>query len=130
MDKESLPEYLGGTSKATLLDDAGPWQDPALIAEIDAEWNALTGATDIKEEESEATSTGQGESSTFRSAFPHSTGKVRGVLILQIVCLRVFVQAMGAVYGQSGCLPLGRRADEGMFRRLGWKDPRCFKQCK
>lgn len=66
MDKESLPEYLGGTSKATLLDDAGPWQDPALIAEIDAEWNALTGATDIKEEaEAEAPSTGHGESGTL-----------------------------------------------------------------
>ena len=34
---ENLPEYLGGQSKATLLDDAGPWNDPAVVAEIDAE---------------------------------------------------------------------------------------------
>ena len=34
IDPENLPEYLGGTSKATLLDDAGPWQDPKLIAEV------------------------------------------------------------------------------------------------
>lgn len=38
--EENLPEYLGGSSKATLLDDAGPWQDPDLIAEIDAEYKA------------------------------------------------------------------------------------------
>ena len=37
MDRENLPEYLGGTSTGTLLDDAGPWQDPAVVAEIDAE---------------------------------------------------------------------------------------------
>lgn len=37
IDRENLPEYLGGTSKATLLDDAGPWNDQALIDEIDAE---------------------------------------------------------------------------------------------
>ena len=37
VDKENLPEYLGGTSTATLLDDAGPWQDPKVVAEIDAE---------------------------------------------------------------------------------------------
>ncbi len=33
IEPENLPEYLGGTSKATLLDDAGPWQDPKIIAE-------------------------------------------------------------------------------------------------
>lgn len=37
---ENLPEYLGGSSKATLLDDAGPWQDKDLIAEIDADYKA------------------------------------------------------------------------------------------
>ena len=31
--KENLPDYIGGTSTATLIDDAGPWQDPAIIAE-------------------------------------------------------------------------------------------------
>ena len=34
VEPENLPEYLGGTSKATLLDDAGPWQDPKIIAEV------------------------------------------------------------------------------------------------
>lgn len=34
VDAESLPEYLGGTSKATLLDDAGPWQDPKVLAQV------------------------------------------------------------------------------------------------
>ena len=33
VDPESLPEYLGGTSKATLLDDAGPWQDPKILSQ-------------------------------------------------------------------------------------------------
>lgn len=37
IDKDNLPEYLGGSSKATLLDDAGPWNDQGLIDEIDAE---------------------------------------------------------------------------------------------
>ena len=37
VDKDNLPEYLGGTSKATLLDDLGPWQDPKIVAELDAE---------------------------------------------------------------------------------------------
>jgi len=34
VDPENLPEYLGGTSKATLLDDAGPWQDSKIMAEV------------------------------------------------------------------------------------------------
>ena len=37
IDKQNLPEYLGGTSKATLLDDAGPWNDSRLIDAIDAD---------------------------------------------------------------------------------------------
>ena len=36
VDADSLPEYLGGTSKATLLDDAGPWQDPKILAQVEA----------------------------------------------------------------------------------------------
>ncbi|CAL8462059.1 g1590 [Coccomyxa elongata] len=36
VDAENLPEYLGGTSKATLLDDAGPWQDPKILAQVEA----------------------------------------------------------------------------------------------
>jgi hypothetical protein len=42
IERENLPEYLGGTSKATLLDDAGPWNDQALIDEIDAELRRVT----------------------------------------------------------------------------------------
>lgn len=34
VDRDNLPDYLGGTSSATLLDDAGPWQDANLIAEV------------------------------------------------------------------------------------------------
>lgn len=33
-DAENLPEYLGGTSKATLLDDAGPWNDHEILQVI------------------------------------------------------------------------------------------------
>ena len=53
VDPESLPEYLGGTSKATLLDDAGPWQDPKVLAQVEAA-NARTrragGGKQISEE--------------------------------------------------------------------------------
>ena len=41
VDKENLPEYLGGTSTATLLDDAGPWQDPQILSEINAELKSV-----------------------------------------------------------------------------------------
>ncbi|KAK9819422.1 hypothetical protein WJX74_001938 [Apatococcus lobatus] len=30
VDAENLPEYLGGTSKSTLLDDTGPWNNDAV----------------------------------------------------------------------------------------------------
>ena len=35
VDAENIPRYLGGTSDATLIDDAGPWNDPQLRAEIE-----------------------------------------------------------------------------------------------
>ena len=35
VDPENLPRYLGGTSDATLIDDAGPWNDPQIRAEIE-----------------------------------------------------------------------------------------------
>ena len=41
IDEENLPTYLGGKSKATLLDDSGPWNDPALLAEIESELKAV-----------------------------------------------------------------------------------------
>lgn len=37
VDMDSIPEYLGGTSKGSLIDDVGPWNDPRIVAEIDAE---------------------------------------------------------------------------------------------
>lgn len=37
IDRDNLPEYLGGTSKATLLDDAGPWNDRTLVDDIEAD---------------------------------------------------------------------------------------------
>ncbi|CAL5220070.1 g2021 [Coccomyxa viridis] len=49
IEPENLPEYLGGTSKATLLDDAGPWQDPKIVAEVEAMQRHP--AKDILEEE-------------------------------------------------------------------------------
>ncbi|GAB4823183.1 hypothetical protein N2152v2_010229 [Parachlorella kessleri] len=36
-DIENIPEYLGGKSRGSLLDDVGPWKDPALTAEIEAD---------------------------------------------------------------------------------------------
>lgn len=42
IDKENLPEYLGGMSKATLLDDVGPWKDQKVIDEINADYRAVT----------------------------------------------------------------------------------------
>ncbi len=32
VDAEHLPEWLGGKSKGTLLDDVGPWSDPGKLA--------------------------------------------------------------------------------------------------
>lgn len=34
---ENLPEWLGGTSKGTLLDDCGPWSDPDVLRRYEAE---------------------------------------------------------------------------------------------
>lgn len=34
IDEDSIPEYLGGKSKGTLLDDIGPWNNPELISEL------------------------------------------------------------------------------------------------
>jgi hypothetical protein len=34
IDDENLLEYLGGSSKGTLLDDVGPWSDPSTLAKL------------------------------------------------------------------------------------------------
>lgn len=44
---ENIPEYMGGTSPHTLLDDAGPWNDPQLLS-------TLNMITEDKEGESDA----------------------------------------------------------------------------
>ena len=31
VEMDALPDWLGGTSKGTLLDDVGPWSDPKLV---------------------------------------------------------------------------------------------------
>jgi hypothetical protein len=55
----SLPDYLGGTSRATLLDDAGPWQDAGIVADIEAARARGRGAKHIREEpEGEAAAPG------------------------------------------------------------------------
>ena len=50
IEPANLPDYLGGTSRATLLDDAGPWQDPGIVAEIEAQRARSGGAKHIREE--------------------------------------------------------------------------------
>jgi hypothetical protein len=37
VDADNLPEWLGGRSKGTLLDDAGPWSDAATLRRIEQE---------------------------------------------------------------------------------------------
>jgi len=56
VDRENLPEYLGGTSKATLLDDVGPWQEQAIIDEIDADLRTALAEPACRDVEADATS--------------------------------------------------------------------------
>jgi len=37
IDMDNIPEYLGGKSKGTLVDDLGPWKDPKLLAQLEME---------------------------------------------------------------------------------------------
>lgn len=34
IDLENIPEYLGGASKGTLVDDLGPWKNPELLRQL------------------------------------------------------------------------------------------------
>ncbi len=43
VDKENLPTFLGGTSTATLLDDAGPWNNKQLMEEVEEEHRRAAG---------------------------------------------------------------------------------------
>lgn len=37
VDEENLPEWLGGKSKGTLLDDRGPWSDPDVLRSMEGQ---------------------------------------------------------------------------------------------
>lgn len=37
IDIENIPDYLGGKSKGSLIDDVGPWKDPTILAMIEAD---------------------------------------------------------------------------------------------
>lgn len=37
IDEDSIPEYLGGKSKGTLIDDCGPWRPDPLVKELEME---------------------------------------------------------------------------------------------
>lgn len=41
VDIESLPTFMGGKSEGTLYDDVGPWNNPALMAEMGIDVDAL-----------------------------------------------------------------------------------------
>ncbi|KAK9798606.1 hypothetical protein WJX73_008330 [Symbiochloris irregularis] len=66
VDKDNLPDYLGGTSTATLIDDAGPWQDAAIMAEVEA-LRAQSGLID-EEPDAEAGAEADGSSPGHPSA--------------------------------------------------------------
>jgi len=42
INEEDIPEYLGGRSKGTLIDDVGPWRSPELVKEMETERIVLT----------------------------------------------------------------------------------------
>lgn len=37
IDADDLPDWLGGRSKGTLLDDVGPWSDPGVLRRIEGQ---------------------------------------------------------------------------------------------
>lgn len=48
IDDENLLEYLGGSSKGTLLDDIGPWSEPATVAKLGLTMPSMSGESPIK----------------------------------------------------------------------------------
>lgn len=41
VDSENLPEWLGGTSHGSLLDDVGPWSDPDTVSRLGLDLDQL-----------------------------------------------------------------------------------------
>lgn len=41
IDIKNIPEYLGGESKGTLVDDLGPWKNPELLRELAMEQSSI-----------------------------------------------------------------------------------------
>lgn len=37
IDPENLPEWLGGKSQGTLIDDIGPWSDPEVLRRLEGQ---------------------------------------------------------------------------------------------
>lgn len=37
VDADNIPDYLGGKSKGSLIDDVGPWKDPETLAQVEAD---------------------------------------------------------------------------------------------
>lgn len=37
IDAEDLPEWLGGKSQGTLIDDIGPWSDPEVLRKLEGQ---------------------------------------------------------------------------------------------
>jgi hypothetical protein len=37
IDADNLPDWLGGRSKGTLLDDVGPWSDPDVLRRLEGQ---------------------------------------------------------------------------------------------
>ncbi|KAK9838539.1 hypothetical protein WJX81_006074 [Elliptochloris bilobata] len=70
IEPANLPDYLGGTSRATLLDDAGPWQDPGIVAEIEAGRARTGGAKHIREEPEGEAASGAGGAAAEVAASP------------------------------------------------------------
>lgn len=41
IDAENLPEWLGGKSQGTLIDDIGPWSDPEVLRKLEGQLPAV-----------------------------------------------------------------------------------------
>lgn len=44
IEPDNLPDWLGGRSKGTLLDDVGPWSDPEVLRRMEGQLNVAAKA--------------------------------------------------------------------------------------